>query len=344
MSIQVGKYLPFFIDDILRWKDVEKLDDSVIRSNLLNLSNIYRGLLVFGLENQNISLLSNVDAENQSLRYRASVYHNFFKEIFCDASPKSKYTFGVYADDGDLPNVSFPIFSFQKEINGNNMLIPDIDFFLYNFYESVEFVDNRLFDDKACKAIFVGSTTGAPLQVVDGNPMRTITEKHLLSGEVQRVRSALNFRGSSDVYFDLPVIVQFDNQATFEKLAAMGFGTNKKIALQEQLANKFIISMDGNGATCARIVNSLKSNSVLMKYKSNSMLFYFSALHAWEHYIPIDNDSDVVEYLTIESKAPGYFSYITQNANRFYNDYLTKQHIYEYTRCALRLYESIVVK
>lgn len=287
-------------------------------------------------------LNNSVQQNNASLLYRSSVYLDFFKTVFLEFGRNKQYTFGFYVDDNDLHNADFPIFSFQKHRTSDNILLPDIDFFLYDFYDSSDYLDAIPFLEKACGAVFVGATTGAPLTVRDGEPLRTISEKLLLESRVPRINSALNFRGSSDIYFDLPVIVQSDGEKTTNKLVSMGFGSGKKLSLKDQLKYKFILSMDGNGATCARVVTALKSQSVLMKYKSDSMLYYFSALHPWEHYIPIDNDAEVADYLLQEKENPGLFQEIAYNSQRFQQEYLSRQCVISYTKAAFEIYENFI--
>jgi hypothetical protein len=37
---------------------------------------------------------------------------------------------------------------------------------------------------------------------------------------------------------------------------------------REQLRHRFLLSLDGNGAVCARLAIGLKSNSAVVKYRS----------------------------------------------------------------------------
>ena len=75
-------------------------------------------------------------------------------------------------------------------------------------------------------------------------------------------------------------------------IVAMDLG-KERIPWSEQYRHMFLLSMDGNGATCSRVISSLKSNSVLIKYQSDSILYYFSALEPGTHFISVNDDRDI---------------------------------------------------
>ena len=106
--------------------------------------------------------------------------------------------------------------------------------------------------EKATSAIFVGGTSGQ-MNTVDTvrNPIAT------------RLRSAKHFRGHPNIHFLLPSLSQCVDAEAEQALRDLGFG-GSQIPWSEQFLHKFIISVDGNGAACSRIVIALKSNSVLL--------------------------------------------------------------------------------
>lgn len=109
----------------------------------------------------------------------------------------------------------------------------------------------------------------------------------------------------------------------------------------EQLMSRYIISIDGNGATCSRVVYALKSNSILFKVNSIYNLYYFDGLKPYEHYIPIDSISDVG--INIENIESGKISHkhIVSSANSFYQNYLTRKGVERYTRKLLEKYNDM---
>ena len=107
-------------------------------------------------------------------------------------------------------------------------------------------------------------------------------------------------------------------------LREMGFGKGGMIAEKAMMTHKFIISMDGNGATCGRVAIALKSNSALLKYNSRHVLYYFRHLIPWRHYIPIDKDSDVEDIIRMELDNPGLFRFVASEGREFAERYLAK--------------------
>lgn len=61
----------------------------------------------------------------------------------------------------------------------------------------------------------------------------------------------------------------------------------------EALEHRYVLSMDGNGATCSRVYLALRSRSVLLKLEAapplalQSTLYFHTALRAWEHFVPV---------------------------------------------------------
>ena len=80
---------------------------------------------------------------------------------------------------------------------------------------------------------------------------------------VPRMRAVKYFRGRSDVDFRLPAIVQCTPEAE-QALIQDGFG-HGVMGWDEAYTSKFIISMDGNGATCSRPAIIMRSRSVIFK-------------------------------------------------------------------------------
>jgi hypothetical protein len=121
------------------------------------------------------------------------------------------------------------------------------------------------------------------------------------------------------------------------------FCQKPRMTWAEQLQYRFILSMDGNGATCSRVVIVLLSNSVLMKYNSDDVLFYFGGLQPWLHYIPLASDEDVERIIDIERRQPEQFEQMAVSGQLFARKYLNKAAVYHYTAMLLRLYSECFV-
>jgi hypothetical protein len=260
---------------------------------------------------------------------RAAQYRDFIQTVVAVHCPNLAVDLIVDTSDARGKNDTVPVFVFQKPPQCNEILLPDVDFLGHDFYDVDDIWRGELsFSDKRCHAIFVGSTTGAPL-----------SSGATAELSLPRVRAAIHFRQSEDVSFLLPKIVQCNDPESERILRGLGFGSGQVVTWHEQLRNKFVISMDGNGATCSRVVIALKSNSVLLKYDSPHALFYFPGLRPWTHYIPIGCNDDIQSVIDTERRYPGIFSHIAEAGRRFAETYLTRQSIMLYTAWVLQLYQ-----
>jgi len=148
------------------------------------------------------------------------------------------------------------------------------------------------------------------------------------------------FRGDPLVDFRLPLIVQCDTKETEDAIRALGFGEGKA-SWPDQLKSKFLISVDGNGATCSRVVIALKSNSVLLKYRSVNLLYYFSGLNEYFHYIPVNDAIDIRQIVKAERRSPGLCKSISEHGSDFYLKYLTAEASKRYAATLLEQYARI---
>ena len=157
-----------------------------------------------------------------------------------------------------------------------------------------------------------------------------------------RLRAAGFFQGNERVDFRLPHIVQVTEQEAQALLETMPFCRKPFLSWEEQLRRQFILSMDGNGATCSRVVIALLSNSVLLKYDSDDILYYFDGMRPWVHYVPVTSDSDVEKIIDLEARNPARFEQIAAAGRKFAMTYLTRDRVYEYTKILLMLYAECV--
>lgn len=231
--------------------------------------------------------------------------------------------------DGTVTMEGVPFFAFQRKIGEAALLLPDIDFLVSRFYEADRYRDDSAFEGKETAAVFTGSTTGGKIT------MATVRDLSL-----PRLRAARYFAGNPDVAFDLPNITQCDTPETAAALGALGLPSRRR-TWPEQFRHKFLLSMDGNGATCSRVVIALKSNSVLLKYGSPRELFYFSEMVPWRHYVPIAADVDVTTIVEAERRTPGMFRSVAEGGRDFADRHLTAAALFDYTSELLRRYAAI---
>jgi hypothetical protein len=223
-----------------------------------------------------------------------------------------------------------PIFAFQKERDGRALLLPDIDFLGLNFYDASKFTDHLGYYEKHNHAVFVGATTGGGI----------ISSEQVRELQVPRIRSAVHFKGHKDIDFRVPKIVQCASVEVEKMIEALDIG-GSSTSWAEQFKSRFLISMDGNGATCSRVAIALKSESVLLKYNSDHVLYFFGGLQPWLHYIPINSDDQIEYILNQEKSQPGLFAYIAEESKKFYKEFLTQEKLLIYTATLIKMYAEL---
>ena len=250
---------------------------------------------------------------------RALAYLKFFQTVAPLLPAEYVTTFAVETEDRFLRRVDCPVFCFQKAVGANAMLLPDIDMLLSDFYQDPGVQDRIAYRDKMQAAVFVGSTTGG-----------TISPELARNNGTPRLRAANFFTGNDRVVFSLPNIVQFSNEEARILLEQKPYCRKDFMSWQEQLQRRFILSMDGNGATCSRVAVALASNSVLLKYESPEQLYYFRGLQRWLHYVPVPDDAAVDKLLDMEALTPAIFEAIARNGRRFATEYLSRERVTDY--------------
>ncbi len=260
---------------------------------------------------------------------RADHYLNLFRMAAAALPDDYHATLALELND-KLPFTPIvPVFCFQKRIEQRGILLPDIDFLVFDFYAGEHFRDDVHYEDKMADAIFSGSTTGGE-----------ITPAMARECALPRLRAARFFQDHGRVRFRLPNIVQTTEEAARAILAEMPFCQGEPVQWKAQFQRRYLLSMDGNGATCSRVAIALRSQSVLMKYDSPDLLYYFQALQPWRHYIPISADSDVEKLLDIDDWSPGLVQSIAEESTRFAVQYLNREAVLAYTTQLLLLYRE----
>ena len=315
-------------EQLNRWSETNIDYSGIINSK--DLKSPHVGLMeISGIK---VSMRSETSSLSSAILQRMGLYKAFLGNVLAAHGPIG-HSIYIRLDASDEPDdyIDLPTFSFQKKTGSSNILLPDVDFFYHDFYLSGQFVDTESYGKKSNTAVFVGSTTGG------GH----ITQEKVVSGLVPRIKSAMFFSNYPQVDFRLPRLVQLDRPETEQMLRSMGFGIGE-MTWSEQLKHKFLISLDGNGATCSRILVGLRSNSVLLKYQSSSELFYFSSLKPDEHFVQIVEDDDVLKAISIEERRPGYHEAIATRSAEFCNYYLGRNSIELYTHQLLVGYSELV--
>lgn len=260
---------------------------------------------------------------------RAALYLDFFKDVARGLPKDFQATICLNLDDQLWATYDAPVFCFQKSRGSSSPLVPDIDFLGFRFYEDPSLVDNLPYETKSPTAVFSGGTSGG---VITTAVARTLS--------LPRLRAAKFFENNARVDFRLPVIEQVASPEARQILERLSFCRKPRMEWPEQLRRKFVLSMDGNGATCSRVVIALRSNSVLLKYASEDLLYYFDGLQPWIHYAPVASDADVEAIMDMEAQSPELFKEIALAGRGFVSAYLSRAAVYEYTRALLLYYKQ----
>jgi hypothetical protein len=312
--------LAWALEELAPWR-LNRLDPTAAAAAFASLNATSRVIYIYRVSRGSVDLLDKPAAleEVANNKRRALVYLAFFRAVagFLPEGPPFLLALATADKVGECLDV--PVFTFQRRRGEESVLLPDIDFLNHDFYGAPRYHDNRTYRSKNAKAVFVGSTSGG-----------RVTPEAARHCTLPRLRAARAFEGNPRVDFLLPQIVQTTSEEAADILRQMAFCQASYMPWQEQLSRRFVISMDGNGATCSRVAIALKSNSVLLKYKSEDLLYYFRHLQPWLHYVPVDRDSDIDAILDMEQASPGLFESIAENGRQFAAAYLSRDAVFAY--------------
>jgi len=164
-------------------------------------------------------------------------------------------------EDTDYTNVlTFAKFKGEK----GPVLIPDI-YQLGNYGNTLQFEDKLGLDKKTPQVIFRGGTTGIR------NPE-----------ENKRIDMCKWALGKPLLDFKITNVVQMN--ATLDP-SIMG----QPMSINDQLNYRYIFSMDGN--TSKFDIWPYKTNSVVLKYESTEMLWYYPLMMDKFHYLDVTKDT-----------------------------------------------------
>jgi hypothetical protein len=266
-------------------------------------------------------------AEQQSFLKRAMLYRAFFEAVLSRARARFSLDFALDVTDLAQDSNNLPIFSFQKRRGAHNPLLPDVDFFHSKWYQKEH--DALDYQAKTNTACFVGSSTG------DWHTVESIRKL-----ESRRLQMANHFHQHPSVTFLIANATQCLSEEAKTLLMEQPYFSSH-VSWEEQLRHRFLIVMDGNGATCSRLVKGLMSNSVVVKFDSPHELYYFSALEPGRDYLLIEKEADLERILEREATHPGSFNETAQHGQQFAKKYLTMTSVMDYTALLLKSFAAL---
>ena len=260
---------------------------------------------------------------------RAQLYLEHLREVVHGFGISGSALIGIYVADLHLPRPRAPVFCFQKRAGDRGLLMPDVELLYHDYCASRDGgYDDRLpFEAKRPQAVFVGSTTGTQMLTLDDVRRRANA----------RLEAALYFRDEPGVTFRLPNIVQYDWEETRAAIEALGVG-GRHWSWAEQQEYRYMLSLDGNGASCSRVAATLHGHQLLAKYASPYILYYFHGLRPWQHYVPINEHGDVLDLVAETNKGFALHRDIAECSRHFARRFLTREPIMRYSALMLSAY------
>lgn len=252
--------------------------------------------------------------------HRAQMYLGLFQAALDRRPLLGRLSLAVDVSDFPVQSLDCPILSFQKRRFAPNVLIPDVDFLYFNYDRERDTVTS---DDKRPGAIFVGASTGG-----------VVTRQIVETSGLPRLAFARALADHQAISFTIGSAVQCDTPETRALLESQPYFSGH-IDWAEQLKRRFIVSMDGNGATCSRVVRALLSNSILIKINSPEQLFYFHGLKAFEHFLPASTIDDIERWLRLDEAGLVDRGGIQARANMFASTFLSNDAIEAYVAMLL---------
>lgn len=312
------------------WRERRPPQGAAARERLLDLSREQPGVVVFELAGGRLDVwpkprgAARPATEDDARMYgkRTAHYATLFAEVLRHWPGLPAMRVAVDLNDIPMRCDDWPVHGFQKATGAHTLLLPDVDFFHHGWY--LDEHDPLAYLDKSCTACFVGSSTGASLGVEE-------VRRHASP----RLALAQAFHGQPRVVFSIANAAHCTSEEARRLLMAQPWFT-APVGWGEQLRHRFLISVDGNGATCSRVVKSLRSQGVLVKFESDQQLFYFPLLRAGEHYLPARHPQDVLDILDLEAERPGHHQRVSRAGQAFAARFLTAEAVLQYTHLLLR--------
>jgi len=194
----------------------------------------------------------------------------------------------------------------KNKFHRSPVLLPD-PYMMGVYGGRLDITDSVSFDKKVSRIAFCGTSTGIQ------NPTSN-----------QRIQLCEWGLSNSDICdFKLTGIVQMDSAMVLNKCPNVRrYLTGEWIHPSVMYSHKYLLSIDGNTASYDRPAWILNSQSLLMKYASPDILWYYPFMMENEHFISIDGLHDIRSKFAYVENNPQHVQRIISNANQFVINYL----------------------
>jgi hypothetical protein len=196
---------------------------------------------------------------------------------------------------------------FAKDMSDRRpCLVPD-PYMLGYYGGRLNVKDEKATQDKDAKVVFRGSSTG---NTDPRNNMRI------------KLCSWANQHAPDITDFGITNIVQMDPGSVREQVGDIDSILKPQLSQKDHYNYKYILSIDGNTACWDRMMWIASSQSILMKYKSRHMLWYYPLFIEDQHYVGVDMNTMHNKFKFCEAN-PGIANYMVMNANAFVSNFIT---------------------
>jgi Glycosyl transferase family 90 len=268
-----------------------------------------------------------IEGFTRSFAQRIHLYKILMERVIAHFGLDLTMTIAVDVNDMVEYAETAPLFSFQKRVGSPNILLPDLDFFWWNWYRRPR--DPLAYEDKDIVAGFAGSSTGL---------FNSLANESL--GHNPRLRAAAYFVGSKNVDFRITRAAHAADAETKARIESRPY-FSRPVSWRAQFRDRFLISIDGNGAACSRLAIALKSHSAVIKYDSPHSLFYFPKLRVGRDYIAASCEPDIERIVENERARPGTYRAVAEAGRQFFARYLERDSVMAYTAAVLGRYADL---
>jgi hypothetical protein len=248
-------------------------------------------------------ILPNIDYNVDLTGYFNIQLHDSYTYLNDNKDYKDVLCFSKFKDDKD------PI------------LIPD-PYFICNWGNMLNNInDEQEWTKKKSKIVFVGTTTG------NREPIKNERINLCLWG--------LNNKDFCD--FNITKVAQMNLLDVKSKIPDFDKFYKTNMSIPDQMQYKYQLSIDGN--TCKFNVEQYKMSSVVMKYDSREMLWYYPLLQEDVHYVGV-NKNNIKEKFDFYNNNPQLAQIMIYNAKKISNNIFRPIIHQMYT---VKLFESIAL-
>ena len=284
--------------------------------------------------NYNFIYLSKIDYDNSSsiLKNRKNQedyprknkmikYYN--EKIFPNLNIKDNIHLKVSLHDKcDIDGV----LTFGSHIDNKVVLIPDM--YQMNNYGKDLFLsdkDDTKFTDKINKVVFYGTSTGSL------NPsLNTRLNTCIWSVKDEWAKKMTDIKITKLAQISLQDINIYGKQ---QKIDIKNIFANH-VSIEEQFKNKYILSIDGITWAWNRPIWIMNSNSLLFKYESEKIGWYYPLLKENKHYVSVSVNTIQTKHNFFENNT-NQALHIIEKSKTFVKDYCSEEACIFYLRSLL---------